>query len=204
MEASQAPNLVDHNIIWGSTTNGIYQQDCDELVIAHNLIGKCKDAGIRLQTCPGRTVGERLTTAKRNKILNNIIVDVGQMLAFSDPDNVCDGNLFGTSREPFDIVEWRQKYDWDQNSAMADIRASLDPITLKLTWSVGGMMPECQLPARITSDFWGRAYSGQKVSPGPFQTVPTASAEFLLDCVGVCPKNDVTSEYSPVKYRQAH
>ena len=37
MEASQEPNLVDNNIVWGTRGNGIYQHDCDELIIALNI-----------------------------------------------------------------------------------------------------------------------------------------------------------------------
>jgi alpha-L-arabinofuranosidase len=180
MEASQAPNLVDHNIIWGSTGNGIYQHDCDELVIAHNLIAHCADAGIRMRICAGRDVGGRLSTAKRNKILNNIIADTEQMLAISDPDNVCDGNLFGASREPFDLSKWREKHGWDRNSAVADIEAALDARTICLNWSVTGSIPECHRLDWMAFDFQGRPHSGQSVPPGPFATIPTIPAKVSL------------------------
>ena len=81
MDASQKPNLVDTNFVWGTHGNGIYQHDCDELIIAHNFVGKSADAAVRMQICQGRIVKGRLSTAKRNKILNNIFFDNVQQLA---------------------------------------------------------------------------------------------------------------------------
>lgn len=174
MEASQTPNLVDHNIVWGSTMNGIVGSDSDELVIAHNLIGHCKNVGILTRFTEGRTVGGRLTTAKRNRILNNVMVDNEQMLAISDPDNICDWNLFGASQQPFDLTKWQKSHGWDQNSTMADIRASFNPKTLELTWSVRGKIPKGPLPPGITFDFLERPYCGRFVPPGPFEAIPAA------------------------------
>lgn len=180
MEASQAPNFVDHNIVWGSTSSGIYQHDCDELVIAHNMVGQCKDAGIRMQICQGRMVNNRLTTAKRNKILGNILVDNRQPLAISDPDNICDANLFGVSREPFDLAEWRKKHGWDQNSTTAVVHALLDPRTRELTWSVEGRVPEIPASAGMTFDFQCRPYSKPTISPGPFESLSATPVKISL------------------------
>ena len=49
IEASFEPNLIDGNVVWGTRGNGIYQHDCDELVIAHNLVANSSNAGVRMQ-----------------------------------------------------------------------------------------------------------------------------------------------------------
>ena len=98
MEASQKPNLVDTNFVWGSHGNGIYLHDCDELIIAHNFVGKSADAAVRMQICQGRMVNGRLTTARRNKILNNVFFDNKRPLAISDRDNTADYNVFVPGR----------------------------------------------------------------------------------------------------------
>jgi hypothetical protein len=100
--------------VWGATGSGIYQHDCDELLILHNLVGQCTDAGIRMQVCQGRQVGGRLTTAKRNTVQGNILVDNGQPMVISDADNSIDWNLFGTARKAFDLAAWQAKHGWDQ------------------------------------------------------------------------------------------
>lgn len=111
-EASQAPNLVDCNVIWRSTGHGIYQHDCDELNVAHNLVCHAQKTGIRMQVCKGRIVFGRESTAVKNRILNNLLVGNGQPLSVSDPDNICDGNLIARSDAPFDLAEWQARTGW--------------------------------------------------------------------------------------------
>ena len=56
MEASQAPNMVDTNFVWATRGNGIYQHDCDELIIAHNFVGQSGREALRMKTCKDRIV----------------------------------------------------------------------------------------------------------------------------------------------------
>ncbi len=182
MEASQKPNMVDRNFVWAAQGNGIYQHDCDELIIAHNFVAKSTGAAVRMQICKGRKVGGRVSTAKRNKIVNNIFVDNGSMLLISDPENVCDYNVFAGSREPFDLASWRKKHGWDEHSVTASIEASFDRTTMELTWRVSSEVPQCPRVDGITCDFWARALSGEKTAPGPFGPLP---AEPMRTSVGV-------------------
>ncbi|MFQ6130959.1 MAG: right-handed parallel beta-helix repeat-containing protein [Armatimonadota bacterium] len=168
MEASQQPNLVDRNIVIGSTGNGIYQHDCDELIIAHNLIARCSNAGIRMRICEGRKVGGRLTTAKRNTITGNVIVDVGSMLAISDPENRSDHNVFVPRPNGFDLGQWQQSTGWDENSVMADLRLHLDPDALELILEPADALPSVPRLEAITHDFLGRELQGDTVLAGPF------------------------------------
>jgi alpha-N-arabinofuranosidase len=174
MEASQVPNLVDHNVVWDTTGSGIYQHDCDELTIVHNLVGRSSDAGVRMQICQNRMVGGRLSTAKRNKILGNILVDNGSPLAISDPENTSDWNVFGRSRKPFDLAQWRKTRGWDEHSVAAAIEATLDPESLELAWFVRGKVPACPRIDAITHDFFNQPRLGETTAPGPLLSVPSA------------------------------
>jgi len=180
MEASQVPNLVDRNIVWGTRGNGIYQHDCDELTIAQNLVVGSSDAAIRMQVCGGRQVLGRLSTAKRNQILGNILTDNGSMLAISDPENTSDGNLFGVSRKPFDLDAWRKERGWDRSSTVAQIEARLDPERLELTWVVRGNVHESSRPKAITHDFFDRPYRTALSPPGPWASIPASSTRMRL------------------------
>lgn len=183
MEASQVANLVDHNVVWGTTGSGIYQHDCDELVIAHNFVGHSSDAGIRMQICRGRMVGGRLSTAKRNQIFSNVLVGNGSPLAISDPENSCDYNLFGPNGKPFDLGAWQKKHSWDRNSVVAEVQARFDPDAWELTWAVRGKVPEHPRPGSVTHDFFGRPYPGRLAPPGPFGAVPADPVPLRLGCL---------------------
>jgi hypothetical protein len=195
MEASQEPNLVDRNIVWGANGNGIYQHDCDELLVLHNLVGQSTDAGVRMQICQGRMVGGRLTTSKRNKIQGNILVDNGQPMAISDPENAIDWNLFNTGRKPFDLAAWQTKHGWDKHSVVGSIRAAFDPDTLQLTWSAGGEIPKCPRHAAMTSDFLGHAFRGSAAPPGPFSVVPSVAETIFLGIGGKAAAAKATGDH---------
>jgi alpha-N-arabinofuranosidase len=178
MEASQAPNLVDTNFVWGTQGTGIYQHDCDELTVAHNLVGRSTGAGVRMQVCQGRIVAGRLSTARRNKILNNVLIDNGVPLAVSDPDNVIDYNLFAAGMKqplqakPFDLAAWQKAHGWDEHSLVARVRAELNPGTLEFTWSAESPIPAVPRLDRVRGDFWRRPFAAATVPPGPFGAVP--------------------------------
>ena len=186
MEASQMPNLVDRNIVWGANGNGIYQHDCDELLILHNLVGRSTDAGVRMQICSGRVVGGRPTTAKRNKVQGNILVDNGQPMAISDPENDIDWNLIGAGQKSFDLAAWQSKHGWDKHSSVARVEGAFAAGTLELTLSVNGDIPHCPRHPAVGFDFFNRAYVGD-VCPGPFAVMPAAADKIFLGIAGKVP-----------------
>jgi hypothetical protein len=169
MEASQKPNLVDANFVWGTRGSGIYQHDCDELIVAHNFVGKSADAAVRMQICQGRIVDGRLSTAKRNKILNNIFFDNALQLAISDPDNVCDNNVFSPApAKPFDLARWQKTTGWDKRSVVTALQVDLTPATLELRWTGPARLPAFPSVPGVTHDFWRQPLGREKVVPGPF------------------------------------
>jgi hypothetical protein len=182
MEASQAPNLVDGNIVWGSTSNGIYQHDCDELTVAHNLICHAEDSGVRMQVCTGRIVFGRESTAVRNRVLSNVLVGNGQPFSISDPDNVCDGNLIGA---PFDLEEWQARTGWDASSALAELCVDFDLSTRCLVWRHPHPLPRVQrLVSQVQYDIVGAAMDPAAVLPGPFANEPVGRTTLLEGLLG--------------------
>ena len=116
-------NLIDNNVIWnvegrfdpgnvpaepGSTGwyklreteavngYGIYCEGTDRLIVAHNLIGRCRHSGYYAKPVSFRMGGmERGGTSRKAKILNNIFYDCGEAaIVFPTVDNEAEGNLY--------------------------------------------------------------------------------------------------------------
>jgi hypothetical protein len=182
MEASQKTNLVDHNIVWGSCGDqgvGIYQHDCDELIIAHNLITGCSHEAIKMRANEDRRVLGRFATAKRNKILNNVFINNGRTLSIYYSDNLSDYNIFGQVPRAFSLDNWRQGNNWDQHSAIVDMRAHFDPKNILLEWSSNQSIPDVPTLDVCEADFYGQPRDKKSTSPGPF-VIDTEEVNFRL------------------------
>ena len=162
-------NLIDNNIIWnvegrfdpaavteepGSSGwykksekdeingYGIYCEGTDRLIVAHNLIGKCRHSGYYAKPVSFRMGGlERGGTSRKAKILNNIFYDCGEAaIVFPTPDNIADGNLYlcmkgGYLRimypEPevcLDLNTWQEFYGFDKSGEYAWFAFEYDPV----------------------------------------------------------------------------
>lgn len=80
MELSKNLNWVDNNIIIGSSASGVYQHDCDSLVISNNLITNCKEYGIEIRRTKNRKLRGKVTTTNDNVIDNNHILNCSNFL----------------------------------------------------------------------------------------------------------------------------
>ncbi len=116
-------NLIDNNVIWnvegrfdpagipaepGSSGwyklreneavngYGIYCEGTDRLIVAHNLIGKCRHSGYYAKPVGFRMGGrQRGGTSRKAQILNNLFYECGEAaIVFPTDDNVSEGNLF--------------------------------------------------------------------------------------------------------------
>jgi len=172
LEASQAPNMADNNFVWGSTKHGIYQHDCDDLLIAHNFVGKAAGSGICMNVNKSRTVMGRLATAKRNRILSNLIWDCGMPLTIADPENVSDANVVATSEKPFDLAAWQAKTGWDKNSTAVILQATFDPVPRSFSLRSPVALPRVPRLPGIAQDILGVAFEGDHVLPGAFGREP--------------------------------
>lgn len=177
LEVSHAPNLIDHNVIWdvrgepfdkGDPTapitggHGIRADSCEYAIVAHNLVGKVAHGfALYLGTMQDqREVGGRTGLARRQKVLNNIVVASPRRLCFGRADdNVAEGNLYdaGHDRVSF-VVEtpppkssqnlrgWQEFYGFDRSSTQATLAAELDPQTRELSLHIKGPAPR---PAEV-------------------------------------------------------
>ena len=165
-EASNAFNLIDHNIVCQVRGSGIYQHDCDLLLIAHNLVVDCSTAGIRMLKTKDR---DRVGLGKNNQVVNNIVANCAVPVDYFDPENTSDHNIFAGVGEGFDLKDWRGK-GLDRRSRTEDIEIAVDPAAPSLAWSARTdedlRVPRHQL---LNHDYFGRPYPGEgEVPPGPF------------------------------------
>ena len=167
IEASQVPNIVDRNFIWNVTGSGIYQHDCDELTVAHNFVANCTKQGVEMRICEGRMVNGRLSTCKRNRVLNNILVGSPDGVWFIDDDNISDRNIFVDCGPPFDFAAW-QKKGFDKNGLAAKINVALDVKKLAFTWSTAEKLPMFERLEPCGYDFFDSPCKTDKVPAGPF------------------------------------
>ena len=170
-------NLIDNNIIWnvegrfdpakipaepGSSGwyklaetdavngYGIYCEGTDRLIIAHNLIGKCRHSGYYAKPVGFRMGGmERGGTSRKAKILNNIFYDCGEAaIVFPTPDNEADGNLYLCMKGGYlrimypspevclDLKTWQEFYGFDMNGACAWFAAEPDFLNASVRMTV--------------------------------------------------------------------
>ena len=207
VEAAFAPNLVDHNFVWGCTySNGIYEYSATKVIIAHNMIGHCAGAGILIMDVPGRSLGDLGTIpVGANTVVNNILINNGWNVGLYSPHNVSDYNLLGNARQPrpfhvngkmprklpfapslvpfeeLELAAWRKRYGFDIHSSEADIVAEFNPTTLELAWSVRGEFAEGLAMSGMTYDFWNRPRAGRTVVPGPFGSIPRETTRIVVD-----------------------
>jgi hypothetical protein len=157
-EASQKPNLVDENVIWGVATagipdnagggHGVYEHDCDYLIVQNNFVNKVDGAAVCLNLgALDRMVNGRGSTGRRCRVLGNILTDSGHAIIVPTPDNFADRNLLGTFRKPaplriqnpaelLNLEAWRDFHGWDVNGREVEVEAELDPAATTLRLKV--------------------------------------------------------------------
>ena len=177
IEASQVPNIVDRNFVWNVEGSGIYQHDCDELTVAHNFVANCTKEAVEMRICQGRMVNGRLSTCKRNRVLNNIFIKAPKGVSFIDDDNLSDCNIFVDCGGPFDFQAW-QKKGFESNSITAKINASFDEQSLDFILSADEKLPLFPKVGICMHDFFDSAWQGDQVPAGPF-SYPTAGKTTL-------------------------
>jgi hypothetical protein len=160
VEASHYPNEIDNNVIWGVRADpyrqndpvggghGIYEHDCDRLIIRHNLVHGADGAAVFLNLgSPGRIDYGQGATGRRHRVLNNVFDQCGLAIVFPGPDNFSDGNLFGRFAQPailriqrpderLSLAAWREFHGWDIAGRTVDVEARLDPEHLTLSVAI--------------------------------------------------------------------
>lgn len=202
MEMNREPNQIDNNIIWdvrnaepgtpgqrGCAGSGLFINATDQLMVAHNLIGRCDNSGVFAIVRPDRKGSGQ---ARDNTIASNIFASCGtSAIVFIDPKNKAESNVFvdmpaqylgyfeGDAKTYLDLAAWRSKHGWDRTSVEVGIRVEFDPSTLRLTLSGARTLPKMASVNRVQSDLLG-APTGEKRIAGPLAN-PSAKDAWMVD-----------------------
>jgi len=177
LEASYAPNLIDHNIFWGSGRNGVLIGATGNATIAHNLVGCCKGSpvGISLSrpSPKGRMLDKetkRMASSDHNRVFGNVFYGFesrGSGIP-ADMDNESDYNLFvnPSDSRSFDLATWQKKTGLDRHSQAAVATLDFSP----RDGTLRGMLPtlECPRLGPVARDFFDVPRSGAATEVGPF------------------------------------
>ena len=160
IEASLRPNLIDHNIIWDTTGNGIYEHDSAGQTFVHNFIGRSSGAAILLR---GKVTDRR---------------PYGQPIV--DGNHRAAGNVFFANGRNQVVDEGKSRKSIVAGNLAENVTASFDPAAGRLTWSVAGEVPRGEAVAGMTHDFADAARPPGPVCPGPFAAVPSEATRVTV------------------------
>jgi hypothetical protein len=187
IEASQRPNMVDHNIVWNIDGQGVRAADTDNLIVAHNLFGRIAEDLVFEKAVTDRSVQGHRVTSAGNQVVNNVFVDVSKPIASGAPTNVADYNV----------------YVWTQKAAHPDVRdagdhtvsmtgdVQFDEHSLVVTWQPAEPLSPAPTVAGCERDFFGRTPGEGLNIPGPFLAFSHPATLNLLRAL-----SDVTSSSS--------
>jgi hypothetical protein len=165
IEASKAPNWIDHNLIWRVWQNGVCLFDTDQTEVCHNLIAHT-EVPVASRVNTDRSLNGVPMSSEGNAIRNNLFYGNASLPAIQSADNVCDGNLYSDDRR-LDLDE-RENPDWDQGSSVLPLEMALNADTLELSVGAERVLPVVSRSKASDVDFWNRPVTGVQVSPGPF------------------------------------
>ena len=165
-EASNDLNLIDHNIIYNvEQGSGVYNRDCDGLLIAHNLIQNCGHSAVRIRKTQHR---DRIGVCKNNRVINNVIAQCPVAFDYEVMENVSDYNIFSSMGDDFGLSDW-QASGLDTHSTTVELEMAIDPEDPSLAWSSQtDPVPTVRRDELLSLDYFGRPYPGDEVTVGPF------------------------------------
>ncbi len=163
IEASQLPNLVDHNVIWNIDGQGVRVADSDNVTIAHNLFGRVSEELVVAKVATSRSLRGRRLTSTGNRFINNIVVDQGKPIASGDAGNVADYNVYVSTAGDAPPAK-----DSGPHSTAIRAQAEFSPEQMLLTWKVPETLPETPLVKSCEVDFFGRERAESSNIAGPF------------------------------------
>jgi hypothetical protein len=164
IEASQQPNLVDHNVVWNIDGEGVRAADTDNLVIAHNLFGRIAEDLVFAKVATNRSLHGRRLTSTGNRVLNNIFVDVSKPIASGDPSNVADYNVYVSTRNdaPASVR------DNGEHTVAISGDVQFNDREMVLMWKPAQPLPSAPMIKNCEQDFFRRDRSADLNVPGPF------------------------------------
>ena len=179
VEASQHPNMIDHNILWDIDGIPIYTGDTDSLVIAHNFIGRSTGPSIVSRVGTDRTLNGRPLTSKHNQILYNVLYETRSPFV-QDPENVVDHNVYASEA----VANESRAAGFDEQSTIVALDADFDPEETMLRMNVPQLLPQRPALPRLHRDFFGMPRA-QEATVGPFQRRFTGGVEMMIDPISM-------------------
>jgi hypothetical protein len=164
VEASQHPNMVDHNVFWNIDGQGVRVADTDYLVIAHNLFARVQEDLVVARVATDRSLGGRRLTSTGNRVVNNIFVDPERPINFGDPSNIADYNVYLVTSDR----DWAKPLPGETHSVVMKGDVQLDAKELILTWNPAQALPSVPAVKGCDRDFAGRERTGETTVPGLF------------------------------------
>ncbi|MEO8662746.1 MAG: right-handed parallel beta-helix repeat-containing protein, partial [Bryobacteraceae bacterium] len=175
VEASQEPNLVDHNVFWNIDGQGVRMADTDNLIVAHNLFVRVKEDLIVARVATERDLGGRRLTSNNNRVVNNIFVDAEKPINFGDASNRADFNVYLTTPGAASMKPLAS----ETHSVFMKGDVKLNGEELLLTWTPGQALPSVPAVKGCERDFAGVERASEASVAGPFVGMSRA-ATFLL------------------------
>ena len=140
--------------------HGIYEHDCDRLLVAHNLVAGCTGAAVMLRKGEAARLSARDgrgSTGRKHRVFHNLLLDCGRLVEFHNPDQRCEHNVYGNNRElgPFrlhgpdeylNLATWREFYGFDLESVEVQAQVHFDREARTLTVDEQGGMLETWQP----------------------------------------------------------
>ncbi|MEO6358991.1 MAG: right-handed parallel beta-helix repeat-containing protein [Sphingomicrobium sp.] len=195
-EMTAGRNMIDNNIVWnvrnaepgtpgqrGCAGSGIFINASSNLTIAHNLIGRCDNAGIFTIVRPDR----RQPRSEGNAVTGNIFADCKVGIVFLSRNNRSNANAYVNMPPTFqgllegvtqpdpeawrriqysDLDAWRRTYGWDRSSVLTGGQIAFDAASLRLTASTQSPLPRARA-AVADLDLLGKPAGSARIS-GPF------------------------------------
>ena len=169
VEASQQPNLVDHNVIWNISGQGVRAADTDNLTVAHNLFIRVSEDLVFAKVATNRSLGGRRLTSRGNRVLNNIFVDTGKPNAFDDADNLADFNIYVSTA----AGSAAKRPGTEPHSIAMNATLSLNDFVVD--WKPAHFLPGAPPLKFCGRDFFERARGAELTVPGPFEALSRAA-----------------------------
>jgi hypothetical protein len=163
VEASQQPNMVDHNVFWNIDGQGVRVADSDFTVVAHNLFGRVRGDLVLARVATERSLGGRKLTSNSNRVVNNIFVDPKRPINFGDPSNTAEYNVY-----VFTGANGVKPVPSEKDGVVIKGSVSLNDKELLLTWRPDAALPSVPAVKGCDRDFAGRERTGDSTVPGPF------------------------------------
>ena len=164
IEASQVPNLVDNNIMWNISGQGVRLADTDNSIVAHNLFGNVSEELVVARVATDRSLGGRKLTSTGNQIVNNLIVNQGKPISSGDPSNTANYNVYLSTLPDKPAIK-----DSGEKSVVIQGEIKLDTDRLLLYWKPENTLPTVPVMKNCEFDFFNIERKISYTAPGPFQ-----------------------------------